>query len=57
MGPVTLRQLCLIVDAIGLHEALEVAPGLVEAVLHLVYEREVVSLGQILAGGKTCVLH
>jgi hypothetical protein len=57
VGPVTLRQLGLIVDAIRLHEALQVAPRLVEAVLHLIHKREVISLCQILAGGKTCVLH
>ena len=57
VGPVTLGQLCLIVDAIWLHKALEVAPRLIKAILHFVNKREVISLCEILTGRKTCVLH
>ena len=38
VGSVPFRQLCLIVNTIGLHEALEMAPRLVESVLHLIYK-------------------
>ena len=55
--PVTLRQLGLIVDAIRLHETLEMAPRLVKAILDLVYKGEVISLCEILSCGKICVLH
>jgi hypothetical protein len=57
MCPVTLRQLGLIVNAIGLHKALEVAPRLVETVPHLVYKGEVVSLSKVLSCWYICVLH
>jgi len=46
VGPVSLGELGLIVDTVGLHEALHVAPGLVESVLHLVDKREIVPLGK-----------
>ena len=45
MSPVTLRQLSLIVDAIGLHETLHVTPWLVESVAHFVNDGEIVPLG------------
>jgi plasmid maintenance system antidote protein VapI len=36
------------VHAIGLHEALEVSPRLVESITNLVENREVISLGNVI---------
>ncbi len=45
VSPIALRELSLVIDTVGLHEALHVAPRLVESVTHLINEREVTSLG------------
>ncbi len=57
MSSISFGQLTLVVHAIRLHEALDMAPRLEELVLYLVNEREIASLldfqvGHLLSSGS-----